>query len=208
MPTTIEAFERSGVLHDDGVLEAHRGIPSYINGFIKAAEEEDVELVGILAASRAWGGSSGSLLTRECFDRYSLGISEGLRKKGPFNGVLLALHGAMATESFLKPEAEIVRRARDAVGDVPIIVTLDLHANEDHELTDAADAVFILKTYPHVDSEEIGLMAARCLIATVRGDFSPVTAVRKPGVITPSVYQWTDSYPAKDIMDRARDWER
>ena len=208
-PTTIEAFERSGVLHDEAVIEAHRGIPSYINGFIKGAEEEDdVELVGILAASRAWGGSSGSWLTKECFDRYSLGITEGLRNKGPFNGVLLALHGAMATEGFLKPEAEIVRRARGAVGDVPIMVTLDLHANEDHELTDVADAVFILKTYPHVDSEEIGLKAARCLIATIRGDFSPVTAIRKPGVITPSVYQGTDSYPAKDIMDRARAWER
>ena len=207
-PTTVEAFERVGVLHGREVLEAHRGIPSYINGFIKAAEEEDdVELVGIIAASRSWGGSSGSWLTRECFDRYSLGIAEGLRSGGPFDGVLLALHGAMAAEGCLKPEAEIVRRARAAVGDVPIMVTLDLHANEDHELTDVADAVFILKTYPHVDSEEIGMKAARCMIETVRGDFKPVTAIRKPGVITPSVYQGTDSYPAKDIMDRARAWE-
>lgn len=207
-PTTVDDFEKSGVLHGEEVLNAHRGIPSYINGFIRASEREgDVELVGILAASRAWGGSSGSLLTRKCFDRYSYGIAEGLRGVGRLDGVLLALHGAMAAESCLKPEAEIVRRARTAVGRVPIMVTLDLHANEDRELIDVSDGVFILKTYPHVDSEEIGMKAARCIIETIRGDFKPTMAIRKPGVITPSVFQGTDDYPAKEIMGRARGWE-
>jgi microcystin degradation protein MlrC len=87
------------------------------------------------------------------------------------------------------------------------MVTLDLHANEDHELTDAADGVFILKTYPHVDSEEIGFTAARCLIETIRGEFKPVMGIMKPGVLTPSVYQGTGEYPAKDIMARAKMWE-
>lgn len=207
-PTTIEDFERGGVLRGEEALTAHRGIPSYINGFIKAAEEAgDVELVGILDASRSWGGSSGSWLTRECFDKYTYEIAEGLRSAGRIDGVLLALHGAMAVEGCLKPEAEIVRRVRRALGDVPIMVTLDLHANEDHELTDVADGVFIIKTYPHIDTEETGLKAARCLIATARGEFKPVMAIRKPGVITPSVFQGTEFYPAKDIMDRAREWE-
>ncbi len=208
-PTTTEDFERGGVLRGEEVLNAHRGIPTYINGFIKAAEEAgDVELVGILDASRSWGGSSGSWLTRECFDKYTNEIAEGLREAGKIDGVLLALHGAMAVDGCLKPEAEIVRRARRAVGDVPIMVTLDLHANEDHELVDVADGVFIIKTYPHVDSEETGLRAGRCLIATARGEFKPVMAIRKPGVMTPSVFQGTDFYPAKEIMDRAREWER
>lgn len=208
-PTTVEDFEAGGVYYGDEVLERARGIPNYINGFIIAAEEhEDVELVGVLSASRSRGGSSGSWLTEECFDKYSYGIAGGLRDKGPVDGVLLALHGAMAADGHLKPEAEIVRRCREAVGpDVPIMVTLDLHANEDHELTDAADGVFILKTYPHVDSEEIGYTAGRCLISTIRGEFQPTMSIEKPGVITPSVYQGTHESPAKEIMDRARMWE-
>jgi microcystin degradation protein MlrC len=208
-PTTVEDFEAGGVDFGEDVLESSRGIPSYINGFILGAQEfEDVELIGILSASRSRGGSSGSWLTKECFDKYSNGIAHGLRGKGPFNGVLLALHGAMAVNGVLKPEAEIVRRCREAVGpDVPIMVTLDLHANEDHELTDAADGVFILKTYPHVDSEEVGYIASKCLIQTIRGEFKPVMGIAKPGVLTPSVYQGTEEYPAKDIMDRARVWE-
>ena len=208
-PTTVEDFEAGGVNYGEDVLERARGIPGYINGFILAAEEhDDVELVGLLAASHSRGGSSGSWLTEECFDKYSFGIADALRYNGHLDGVLLALHGAMAARGHMKPEAEIVRRCREVVGpDVPIMVTLDLHANEDHELTDAADGVFILKTYPHVDGEEIGHMAASCMIETIRGDFKPKMAILKPGVMTPSVYQGTGEFPGKEIMDRARMWE-
>ncbi|MFP3951527.1 MAG: M81 family metallopeptidase [Candidatus Bathyarchaeia archaeon] len=207
--TTIENFERGGVLYDEEVLEHNRGIPSYINGFITAAEEfEDVALIGTLAASSAWGGSSGSWLTEECFDRYSNGIAERIDQAGKIDGVLLALHGAMAARGYMKPEAEVVRRVRKVVGpETPIFVTLDLHANEDEELTQAADGVFILKTYPHVDSQEIGETACRGIIKTLGGELKPTMALEKPGVITPSVYQWTGEPPAKDIMDRAREWE-
>lgn len=206
--TTVEDFEKGGVLYGDDVIEDARGIPSYINGFIKVAEKEDVELVGILSAARSWGGSSGSWLTKECFDKYSNGIADGLRKAGKLDGVLLALHGAMAAEGYLKPEAEIVRRARRTVGDVPIMVTLDLHANEDNELTEAADAVFVLKTYPHLDSEEIGATAARCMVKTVRGEFRPMMAIKKPGIITPSVFQGTSFDPVRQIYERAGQWEK
>lgn len=208
-PTSVESYERGGVYRGDEVLEAHRGVQIYINGYIKAAEqEEDVELVGIVDASSAWGGSSGSWIDARAFDKYTGEMVRGLEDKGPFDGVLLALHGAMAAERYPKAEAEIVRRVRKAVGDIPIMVTLDLHANEDHEITDAADAVFVITEYPHRDKEKTGAIAARAMIETIRGHFEPTVAIRKPGVITPSLFQGTDFPPAKDIWERARKWER
>ncbi len=207
-PTTIEDFEWGGVPRSQHVLDQARGISTYINGFIKVAEQEpDVELVGILDASRSRGGSSGSWLTQDCFDLYSHSIAEGTQAVDDIDGVLLALHGAMAVTGVLKPEAEIVRRVRAAVGNIPIMVTLDLHANEDQEIIDVADGVFIIKTYPHVDSEEIGMIAARCMIATLRGTLKPTMALRKPGIITPSVFQGTGTSPSREIMERAREWE-
>jgi microcystin degradation protein MlrC len=180
-----------------------------MNGFIKVAEQEpDVELVGILSAANSRGGSSGSWLTSDCFELYTHGIAEGIEAAGDIDGVLLALHGAMAVTGTLKPEAEIVRRVRAVVGTRPIMVTLDLHANEDQELLDVADGVFIVKTYPHVDMENIGMIAARCMIETVHGTCKPTMALRKPGIITPSVFQGTGSSPAKDIMARAQAWEQ
>jgi microcystin degradation protein MlrC len=204
-PTGIAEWEYYGPpIRGEAVLKAD----SYIAGFAAAAAEYDnVELVGILSPRDAKGGSSGSWITREAFDKYSNGIAEDLTQAGRLDGVYLSLHGAMAVTGIPKPEAELVRRVRKAVGNIPIFVTLDLHANEDQELSDAADAVFIIKRYPHYDSSLQGERAARVLLRTIRGSYKPAMATRKPGVITPSVFQGTGVSPAKEIMERARIWE-
>ncbi len=203
-PTTVEDWEYYGPPTRD-IIKADRG---YIGGFRAACEEYgDVELVGILSPRDSRGGSSGSWITREAFDKYAGLIVADLKKQGPFDGVLLALHGAMAVTGVPKPEAELARRVREAVGDVPIMVTFDLHANEDEEIAEAADAVFIIKRYPHYDTTLTGETAARVMIQTLRGRYKPTMAVRKPGVITPSVFQGTGTSPAMEIMERARIWE-
>ncbi len=203
-PTTIEDWEYYGPPSRD-LLSSNEG---YIGGFKTMCEEYGgVELVGVLSPRGARGGSSGSWITQEAYDKYSYGIAEDLKDQGPFDGVFLSLHGAMAVTGILKPEAELVRRVRAAIGDIPIFVTLDLHANEDHELSDVADAVFIIKRYPHYDTTFQGERAARVMIKTIRGEYKPTMATRKPGVITPSVFQGTGVSPAMEIMERARRWE-
>lgn len=205
-PTTIERFEQ-GTVRGQAILERSRGIPTYINGFMRVLEAEGAEMVPTVAASKGPGGFS-SWLTTECFDKYSYEIADALKAAGKLDGVLLALHGAMAVTGVPRPEAELVRRVRKAVGDIPIMVTLDLHANEDQEMADAADAVFILKTYPHVDSQEIGEIAARCMVETVRGNMRPTMACRRPGIISASIYQASAYHSMKDIYDRCREWEK
>jgi microcystin degradation protein MlrC len=180
----------------------------YIGGFVREVGlTEGVDLVGVYSPRDARGGSSGSWITRAAFEKYSRGMVEDIRAALPLDGVFLALHGAMAVDGVPKPEAELVRRVRAAVGAIPIFVTLDLHANEDHELSDAADAVFIVKRYPHYDTGFQGERAARVLLRTIRGQYRPVMATRKPKVITPSVFQGTGVSPAMEIMERARRWE-
>ncbi len=203
-PTTIEDWEFYGPPSRE-LFDSNRG---YIGGFKRMCDEYGgIELVGILSPRGARGGSSGSWITAEAFDKYSSLIVDDLEQAGHLDGVFLSLHGAMAVTGIPKPEAELARRVRKAVGDIPIMVTLDLHANEDHELSDAADAVFIIKRYPHYDTTLIGERAARVMINTIRGLYKPTMATRKPGVITPSVYQGTGVSPAMEIMERARRWE-
>jgi microcystin degradation protein MlrC len=205
-PTGVKEWEFYGPPErGDAVLKNG----SYIGGFVRAAKEyEGVELVGILSPRDAKGGSSGSWLTAEAFDKYSNGIASDIKQTGPYDGVYLALHGAMAVTGVPKPEAELARRVRAAVGPkVPIYVTLDLHANEDRELPEAANGVLIIKRYPHYDAALQGDRALRLMLRTIKGTFTPTMATRKPGVLTPSVYQGTGSSPSMEIMERARIWE-
>ncbi len=180
----------------------------YIRGFVGQIREfGGVELVGLTSPRDALGGSSGSWITAEAFDKYTGGIVADLEEHGPFDGVFLALHGAMAVTGIARPEAEIARRVRGAVGDIPIVATFDLHGNEDEEFLAVADGTFTVKRYPHYDARLQGERAARYLLRVIRGTYKPTTATRKPGVITPSVFQGTGVSPARDIMERARRWE-
>lgn len=205
-PTTVEHFEEYGVLWDQDVVERNRGIMrEYVDGYIAVLHAAGAKPVGTMVA---FAGVHG-WVTREAFDKYADAMADRFQRAAPLDGVLLALHGAMAVSGIPRPEAEIVRRVRAATGGkVPIMVTLDLHANEDHELTDLADAVFVCKEYPHTDMKDTGIAAARCLLATLRGEFRPAMAIAKPGIITPSVFQWTQAAPAKDFRALADEWER
>jgi len=207
--TTLEDWEKGGIRYGKDALDTEGEGESYITGYKEIAQKEkDVELVGILRAESPATVGMGSWLTTEAFDTISDRIVSGLRSAGRLDGVLLALHGGMAVTGVPRPEAELSRRVRKAVGRIPIMVTLDLHENEDTELANAVDAVFVLKTYPHLDSHEIGMTAARCMIDTIRGKFKPTMAIRKPGIICASVYQASNAHPMKKVYDRCREWEK
>ncbi len=182
---------------------------SYIRGFTKRARElGDVELVTLSSPYTVFGGSSRSWNTKETFEHFLGQMITQLQAAMPVDAVYLALHGAMAVREVPRPEAEIARRFREVVGpDVPIAGTFDLHGNEDAEFLRWANFAFVTKRYPHYDAYIQGERAARALRLAVKGDYTSTTATRKPGVITPTVLQWTGQSPSMDIMERARRWE-
>lgn len=182
---------------------------TYIRGFVHAAKEySDVELIGLESPAGVFGGSSASWSTEEAFDHFMTLMLDDLREAMPVDGVYLALHGAMAVRNIPRPEAEIARRFREVLGpDVPIVGSFDLHGNEDEQFLQWADMAFVTKRYPHYDAGVQGARSLRALVKIARGLYEPATATRKPGVITPTVLQWTGQSPSMDIMERARRWE-
>lgn len=181
----------------------------YIRGFVRQAEDYgDMELIGLTSPNRLFGGSSRSWSTEESFDTFVGTMIEELQAAMPIDGVYLALHGALAVRNIPRPEAEIARRFREVLGpDIPIAGSFDLHGNEDEEFLEWADFSMVTKRFPHYDAGLQGERAARALHRTMSGTYTPTTATRKPGVITPTVLQWTGASPAVDIMERARRWE-
>jgi microcystin degradation protein MlrC len=204
---TVEDWERVGMpVGGDDLLRPGGG---YVGGFVSMAQDYgDMELVGLTSPMGVFGGSSRSWNTEETFNHFLDLMLSDLEAALPVDGVYLALHGAMAVRNVPRPEAEIARRFRELVGpDVPIAASFDLHGNEDAEFLQHANFAFTTKRYPHYDATLQGARAARALHMTLKGDYQPTTATRKPGIITATVLQWTGASPSMDIMERARRWE-
>ena len=204
--TQIEDWTRNGpYLNGEEVLEAD----SYIKGFVHSAKMWDnMEVVGINSPEHVYGSQSRSWNSKESYDHFMKIIIEDLKSKMPFDGVYLALHGALAVRDVPKPEADIARQVREVVGDkVPIAASFDLHGNEDAEFLKWADAAFVTKRYPHWDDFLQGGRSAVFLNRAMKGDYVSTTATRRPPIVTATVLQWTGQSPSMDIMERARRWE-
>ena len=193
------------LLKGDALLQSG----SYVRGFAQQANDYgDMDLVTLTSPNNLFGGSSRSWSTRESFETFVGTMLEELEAAMPVDGVYLSLHGALAVRDIPRPEAEIARRFRELVGpDVPIAASFDLHGNEDEEFLRWADFSMVTKRYPHYDSYIQGQRAARALHMSMSGSYQSTTATRKPGIITPTVLQWTGAAPSSMIMERARRWE-
>jgi microcystin degradation protein MlrC len=184
--------------------------PTYfMGGFVKMAREFDgVELVGIESPlwPKTYMGSG--WVTKEAYETFVGKMIAGLAAEGPFDGVYLCLHGAMAVRGVARPEAELARRVREVIGPKAFIAaTFDLHGNEDEAFLKSADMAFCVKYFPHYDGYLQGERAARMLVRAIRGDYRPVHVTRKVPIISPTVLQWTGASPWMDLVQRALTWE-
>jgi microcystin degradation protein MlrC len=206
--TTIDDFTYEGSpARGEALLKADpRG---YIGGFVKVAREyEGVELVGIESPLGSKSGSGSGWITNDTFEHFVGKMVADLKAQGKFDGVYMALHGAMAVRGVAKPEAEIARRVREVVGpDAFLCGTFDPHGNEDDEFYKYANLTFTVKYYPHYDGYLQGERAARMLIRSIRGDYKPTHATRTVPLLTPTVLQWTGKEPWSTLVERALTWE-
>src|SRR5260370_2593505 len=115
-------------------------------------------------------------------------FDEDVKKLGPFDAIYLDLHGAMVAENTEDGEGELLRRIRGVVGnDLPIVASLDYHANLTPEMAKLATALVGYRTYPHIDMAGTGRRAVE-LLAPLPTDNPPVhPAPPHPAFLIPPV---------------------
>jgi pantothenate kinase type III len=164
---------------------------------------------GYQIAPLAWAAASPSgpvtdlayeTITGAIIDR----LLDTIALEGPVAGVYLDLHGAMVTESFDDGEGELLRRVRRAVGArVPIVASLDWHANVSDAMVQFTDALVGYRTYPHVDMAETGARASRLLctlISHYRHGNAPVPKlIHRFDWLTPLPAQCSTIEPARSL---------
>jgi microcystin degradation protein MlrC len=155
----------------------------------------------------AWATPAGPVEDR-VVDEVVHEIAEGCERSSA-DGLLLALHGAMVTRSHPSGDGEVLRRLRKRLGEaLPIVSTLDFHANLAPEMAAQADALIGYQTYPHVDQHRTGLLAAGLMARVLRKEVRPRTALAKPPMVINLLGQDTDREPMRSLMARAREAER
>jgi microcystin degradation protein MlrC len=161
---------------DYAAFEAGGGWPGaqYGEAIFGAVEGANIPAAGAIQALRAlghtmvgtaWAAASPSAhVTADAFERILGDLIKNLEDAGRVDGVYLDLHGAMVSEEFEDGEGEILRRVRELVGPrVPVVASLDLHANMTKAMVENVDAMVAYRTYPHVDMADTGARAARLL---------------------------------------------
>jgi microcystin degradation protein MlrC len=181
------------------VLGTIRNINVGLAGFIEEAEINSWELVPSIFCA----ASPSAHVTADAYERIVEVMIDGIRSAGQIDAVYLDLHGAMVSEHFDDGEGEVLRRVREVIGqDLPLVVSLDLHANVTPDMVGHADALIAYRTYPHIDMADTGRAAARHLALVLRTGQRFAKAFRQLPFLIPISWQCTTDQPTKGIYQK------
>lgn len=197
--TGMDAYLRRQCYFGGEIAKHMSGTATEVAAHIDAARTYGWELIPTVAAHATPSG----MTTADAWEELCNIVLAGL-DTGPVDGVILALHGAMVTESSQDAEGDLLKRLRDRLGkDVPIAVTLDLHANVTDGMAELADILRPYRTYPHIDQYEAATEAASLLQRAMDKDIRPVTVVARRPTLDGLNHGRTQEGPMVELLARA-----
>lgn len=189
-----------GLLRGDALINDTRDLNIPISGAIATAENHDLELLPILWCAAEPSGP----VTSEAYEWIVADILTAIADADALDGIYLDLHGAMVTERYDDGEAELLRRLRSGpAADIPIAISLDLHANLSNALAQHATLVSIFRSYPHLDMAATGARCMQRLIKVLEGNPTH-NAFRQSPFLVPLHAQYTEQQPCKQLYRQLR----
>jgi microcystin degradation protein MlrC len=203
VPTPWEAFGNDGPVMGREAFETVQGTRLPMAAFLDLARKERAEIVTPVAA---WANPSGPV-DGAAYDRICALICDAVRPG--CDAVLLDLHGAMVVEGRTDDgEGTLLERIRAIAPDIPIAVSLDLHANVTDRMVLNCNVIAGYKTYPHVDQYEAAELAGGILLRHLRGEIQPVMAWGNRPLLAHTLRQNTAEGAMRDFVEAARTAER
>lgn len=127
------------------------------------------------------------------------------------DAIILLLHGAMVAEQYPDFEGECLRRVRashSVSGEVPLVLTLDLHANISAEMVQLSDLIIGYNTFPHVDMYECGQEAVARAVEMIQGSIRPCQAYAHTGRLIAPQATLTSTGSMQALMEQAFELEQ
>jgi microcystin degradation protein MlrC len=198
-PTDHRLWER---LTGDEVRKRWAGTYNEMGGFLAGLDAEGATAVPVYSALATPAGT----ITSGAFEALTAELFSELEKRGPYDGILAAAHGAAVSETHHDADAHWLARLREAVGSkTPVVCTVDAHANLSQGMLDATDALISYRSNPHLDTHDRGLEAARLLTRALRGEVRPVQVGAFPPVAINILQQGTTVEPCLPLYELAEE---
>lgn len=172
-PTTWQSFREVGIWRGDAGSGSCWMSP-VPRTFRQLAKEYGFEYIeGLYAAAQPAGP-----VLRGVFEALRDEILCSLTSQGPFDIVLLHLHGAMVAEGYDDCEGELLCRVRRILGEDAVIgAILDPHCHLSQTMMDCADILVTCKHFPHDDYTERAAELFNLCLKNARGEIHPVAAM-------------------------------
>jgi microcystin degradation protein MlrC len=202
--TDLQRFRDWGLYEDEAVVKAYRGTNHPIAAYIDLADEMNADIVSPVAAEAMPSG----YVEEEAY-RYLTGrILDAVKTKGPFDAILLDLHGAMVPAGMNDGEGPLLAEIRRLAPKTPIGVTFDMHGNMTQEIMDHADVVLCYKHYPHIDMAETGKTCAGIIKRMLLGEVKPVISWGQARILAQTLRMGTADEPMKTAQAMTRKAEK
>lgn len=205
LATDLAAYHARDLYYGEDIVSQFSGTRTEIAAIVDVAKSFRWDLIPVVYADATPSGK----VTREVFDHVAGTLLKALEQEGPFDAVLLCLHGAMVTEHADDGEGTLLSLVREKIGPViPIGVTLDLHANVTDRMAALADVMVSYRTYPHVDAYEVGKEVAELIARTMAGEIRPRTVVARGAMLDGADHgRTTAPGPMTEALELAKGFE-
>ncbi|MEX2519966.1 MAG: M81 family metallopeptidase [Paracoccaceae bacterium] len=198
--TGMDEFRKRGLFTGAGVAKALTGTRTEIAAHIDAAARFGWDLAQPVSVAATPSG----MVTAECWEELQALLFDAM--DGSYDGVILALHGAMVTETTEDAEGTLLAGLRARLGEeIPIAVTLDLHANVTAAMAEHASILLAYRTYPHIDQYETAMRAAEFLDAAMQGEVRPKVMRLQPPMLEGCNHGRTQGGVMSDLIARAEE---
>lgn len=204
-PTTISDFRKGHWLKGQDIRKEYQKAYHEIGGMLEVLDKEGIEVVPVMYAEATPGG----IISSETCNTLLEEMMEELEKILPVDGCLVVPHGAAVSETFADMDGHWLSLLRDKIGKkIPIIGTIDPHANMSQLMASSTDALIAYKTNPHVDQRQVGKEAANILVKLLQKKIRPLQLLIEMPLAISIEQQYTENDPCKSLYDYTRQLSR
>jgi microcystin degradation protein MlrC len=206
LPTTLDDYRKRWLIEGEAMVARFKGTRNEVGGYIDS--------IAKYGWQPAWGAAANATpsgtLTKETWETIRDMIVGAARRAGKLDGICLSLHGAMVAATEDDAEGALLEALRGIVGpEVPMVATLDLHANATERMARNANALVSYRTYPHIDGYERAVQAAALCQEALEGKKKPRCLLVQPAMLEGADHGRT-TYPGqmRELLAKADTFEK